>query len=101
MSTPDPAQSKLLFGNKHSALADGTDAAAVKIWLRDSRGRPISGRYVELVADRSGVVIEQPGPTNAVGKALGYVRATTAGPVKIVGFVLPVEDTGSSSSFAG
>lgn len=100
MSTPDPAQSKLLFGNKHQALADGAEEVAVKVRLRDSLGRPVSGRYVELVADRSGVMIDQPGPTDATGKALGYVRATTAGPVRITGVVLPLEDYGSSSSSA-
>lgn len=98
--TPDPAQSKLLFGNKHQATADGVDTVAVKVRLRDSLGRPVPGRYVELLANRSGVTVEQPGPTDAQGRALGYVRASTAGPVSITGVVLPVEDYGSSSSSA-
>ena len=94
--TPDPAQSRLLYGNAHQAVADGAAAVAVKVRLRDSRGRPVPGRIVELMADRNGVEIEQPGPTDATGLALGYVRATTPGPVNISGAVLPLEEEGSS-----
>lgn len=89
--TPDPSRSKLLFGNRHQAVADGMTAIAIKVRLVDFKDRPVSGRYVELSADRGGVDIEQPGPTNAQGRALGYVRATTEGPVNITGFVLPLE----------
>lgn len=89
--TPDPDRSKLLFGNQHQAVADGVAAVAIKVRLRDSKDRPIAGRLVELMADRDGVEIEQPNPTDAKGLALGYARATTAGPVNITGFVLPVE----------
>ena len=89
--TPDPSRSKLLFGNKHRAVADGATAIAVKIKLRDSRDRPIPARVVELEADRAGVTIEQPGPTDANGFALGFVRASTPGPVNISGTVLPIE----------
>ena len=89
--TPDPSRSKLLFGNRHQAVADGATAIAIKVWLRDSKERPVPGRFVELVADRNGVEIEQPGPTDAQGRALGFVRATTEGPVNITGLVLPVE----------
>jgi hypothetical protein len=96
MSTPDPAQSKLLFGNDHQAVADGVAAVVVKVRLRDSLGRPVSGRLVELMADRNGVDITQPDPTDAKGLALGYVRATTPGAVNISGAVLPLEEVGSS-----
>jgi hypothetical protein len=89
--TPDPYRSKLLFGNRHQATADGVAAIAIKVRLRDSKDRPVSGRLVELMADRAGVDIEQPEPTDAKGLALGYVRATAAGPVNITGFVLPAE----------
>lgn len=98
MSTPDPAQSKLLYGNKHQATSDGVEAVAVKVKLKDSLGRPVEGRTVELAASRSGVTIDQPGPTDASGQALGYVRATTPGPVSVTGIVLPLDEQGSSSS---
>jgi hypothetical protein len=98
MSTPDPTRSKLLFGNRHQAKADGVETVAIKVRLRDFRGRPIAGRYVELMADRDGVEIEQPGPTDATGLAIGLVRATTPGPVNINGVVLPEEELGSSST---
>jgi len=94
--TPDPAHSKLLFGNKHRAVADGEAAIAVKVRLLDALMRPVPGRLVELMADRSGVEIEQPGPTDVRGRSMGFVRATTAGPVNISGVVLPLEETGSS-----
>ena len=100
MSTPDPAQSKLFYGNKHRALSDGVEAVAIKVRLRDSLGRPVEGREVELIASRSGVTIDQPSPTDANGQALGYVRATTPGAVSITGVVLPREDESGSSSSA-
>lgn len=89
--TPDPSRSKLLFGNKHRAVADGVTAIAVKVRLLDSLDRPVPDRTVELAADRAGIEITQPGPTDANGRALGYVRATTPGPVNISGTVLPIE----------
>jgi hypothetical protein len=89
--TPDPSRSKLLFGNRHQAVADGETSIAIKVRLLDFLDRPVPNRLVELVADRSGVDIEQPGPTDAQGRALGLVRATTTGPVNITGFVLPAE----------
>lgn len=88
----DPNNSKLLFGTKPQALADGETAIAVKVRLRDSKARPAAGRQVELAADRSGVEIDQPEPTDTNGLAVGYVRATTPGPVTITGVVLPTEE---------
>lgn len=89
--TPDPSRSKLLFGNVHRALADGESPIVVRVRLRDSLDRPVPDRQVELTADRGGVTIEQPGPTDETGQALAYVRATTPGPVNISGVVLPRE----------
>jgi hypothetical protein len=87
----DPNHSRLLFGTKPRALADGDTAIVVKVRLRDSHDRPVTNRQVELMADRDGVTIEQPDPTDENGLALGYVRATTPGPVNITGVVLPLE----------
>lgn len=87
----DPNHSRLLFGTKPRALADGDTAIVVKVRLRDSHDRPVANRQVELMADRDGVTIEQPDPTDENGLALGYVRATTPGPVNITGVVLPLE----------
>jgi hypothetical protein len=87
----DPNHSRLLFGTRPRALADGTTPIVVKVRLRDSRDRPVTGRQVELMADRAGVTIAQPDPTDANGLALGYVRATTPGPVNITGVVLPAD----------
>lgn len=87
----DPYHSRLLFGTKPRALADGNTAIVVKVRLRDSKDRPVAGRVVELMADRAGVTIEQPPATDATGVALGYVRANVAGPVNITGVILPLE----------
>lgn len=89
MSYVSPTNSKVLYGSKPQVLADGTQAAVVKIRLRDHWNRPVAGRQTELVADVNTVQITQPGPTDNDGLALGYVRSSTPGPVNITARVLP------------
>lgn len=91
MTTASPTNSKLLHGNRPRAKADGVAAVAVKVRLLDSVNKPVANTQVELVADREGVEIEQPGLTDAEGYALGLVRASTPGPVTISCSVLPPE----------
>jgi hypothetical protein len=90
--TVSPVTSKLFYGTGSSAVADGVVALPVKVRLRDSNLRPAAGVAVELVADRAGVTIEQPGLTDATGLAIGFVRATTPGPVNISCLVLQTEE---------
>lgn len=90
MSYVSAENSKLLYGTQRRVAADGTHAGVVKVVLRDHACKPVSGRRVELLADREDVTIIQPPLTNDAGLALGYVRTSTAGPVVITGRVIPV-----------
>lgn len=91
MTTVSATNSKLLYGNRPLAKADGVETIAVKVKLRDSTNKPVANTQVELTADRDGVEIEQPGPTNEEGYSLGLVRAITPGVVTISCAVLPTE----------
>lgn len=93
-----PTNSKLLYGTKPHAKSDGVEEILVKVRLRDAQNNPIPNRQVELVADRDGVIIEQPaGPTNTDGLTTGTVRATTPGPVNISALVYPPSSSSSSN----
>lgn len=92
MTTVSPITSKLFYGTGSRAKADGVETLSVKVRLRDSQLRPVAGVQVELVADRAGVTIEQPGPTDAKGLAIGFVTATTPGPVNISCLVPQAEE---------
>ena len=91
MTTASPSNSKMLHGNRPLAKADGVESIAVKVRLLDSTNKPVANTQVELTADRAGVEIDQPGPTDAEGYAIGLVRASTPGPVNISCSVLPPE----------
>ena len=92
MTTVSPTRSKLLYGTRPLAKADGVETIAVKVKLLDSLDRPVANTQVELVADRAGVTIEQPPPTDENGLAVGLVRATTPGPVSIRAAVVSNND---------
>lgn len=83
MSTFSPTYSKLFHGNKPFVLANGKDAAAIKVRLRDAENNPIPWRQVELVADGQNVIVAQPPVTQADGTAIGYIVATTPGVITI------------------
>lgn len=87
-----PNTSKLLYGTKPQVRANGEDAGVVTVRLRDDCNQPVSGRIVLLSADRNDVEIEQPGPTNAEGLAIGYVRSNVPGPVNITGTIQPLTE---------
>jgi hypothetical protein len=93
MSYVSPEHSKLLYGTRPHIVADGAQQGVVKIRLRDDNDNPVSGRQVELTADREDVAIVQPGLTDANGAALAYVTSTVPGPVNISGRVVPVTPT--------
>ena len=94
MSYVSPENSKILYGNDARAAADGSDAVAVKVRLRDHKNRPVAGRTVELYTDNADAVIEQPtAPTDSEGIALGYVRSATVGNVVINCRVIPTPTT--------
>lgn len=99
MTFVSPTNSKLLYGTKPTATADGTEQIVVKARLRDEKNQPVANRLVEFAADREGVIITQPTqPTGADGLAVGYVAAVTPGPVNISAVVHPEAQETSSSS---
>lgn len=83
MQTFSPTNSKLFHGNKPFVVANGKDAAAIKIRLRDNDNQPIAWRQVELVATGENVIVSQPGLTQADGTAVGYIQAATPGVITI------------------
>lgn len=99
MTFVSPTNSKLLYGTKPTATADGESKIVVKARLRDEKNQPVANRLVEFVADREGVIIVQPTqPTGIDGLAVGYVSAATPGPVNISAVVHPEAQETSSSS---
>lgn len=83
MSTFSPTYSKLFHGNKPFVIANGKDAAAIKVRLRDAENNPIPWRQVELVADGQNVIVAQPAVTQEDGTSIGYIVATTPGVVTV------------------
>jgi hypothetical protein len=83
MQTFSPTNSRLLHGNRPFVLANGKDAAAIKIQLRDDENNPIPFRQVELVADGQNVIVSQPALTQPNGIAVGYITATAPGVINI------------------
>ena len=101
MSYVSPENSKLLYGTKPNAAADGVARIAVKARLLDENKKPVAGRLVEFAADRAGVIIEQPtAPTGTDGLAVGFVAAATPGPVVISASVFPEETSSADASSA-
>jgi ribosomal protein S12 methylthiotransferase accessory factor YcaO len=87
-----PHTSKLLYGTKPQIRADGTEAGVVTVRLRDDCNQPVAGRLVVLTANRNDVTIQQPGPTNEEGLAVGYVRTSVPGTVVITGTIQPITE---------
>lgn len=99
MSYVSPVNSKLLYGTKPEARADGVARIAVKARLLDENNKPVAGRLVEFAADRAGVIIEQPTqPTGADGLAVGFVSAVTPGPVNISASAMLAPQSSDSAS---
>lgn len=93
MSTnASPTASKLLHGRSPHVLANGQEPGVVAIRLRDDCNNPVAGRTVVLIADREDVTIEQPGPTDQNGLALGYIRTSVPGPVIVNGIIQPLPE---------
>jgi hypothetical protein len=59
-------------------LADGKTAADIIVLVRDRFGNPVTNTQVTLVSSRDDS-IEQSGPSNQQGIAVGRIRSTKAG----------------------
>jgi len=100
-STVSPIKSKLLYGTRPIAPADGDAFVLVKVRLLNSRDEAVVGVTPELFADRAGVEIVQPGPTDSTGMTTGYIKATTPGPVTIKARVYATAEESAQSSEQG
>jgi len=74
---PDADRSRLM-SSRTTVLADGKTAADIIVLVRDRFGNPVSNAQVTLISSREDG-IEQPGPSNQQGVAIGHVRSTTPG----------------------
>lgn len=84
MAVFSPTNSRLLYGRRPFVLANGKDAAAIKVQLRDENNQPIVGGQVELVIESGqNVIVSQPELTDAAGNTVGYLTATSPGVVQI------------------
>ncbi|MCP4590184.1 MAG: hypothetical protein GY842_05540, partial [bacterium] len=60
-------------------VADGVSPSAITVVLRDGNDNPLPGHRVEINAPGLAVTVTQPSaPTDALGRATGYVRSTHA-----------------------
>lgn len=94
-----PTRSRVLYGARPVAPADGETPILIKVKLRDIHDRPVVGRLVELSTDLEGVAITQPEATDAHGYALGLLYSTVPGTAKITATIL--SDDSSESSEGG
>lgn len=78
-----PTLSRIFYGNRPLILANGIDGASIKIRIKDTEGAAMQDMQAELVADREGVELVQPGLTNNEGLSVGYIKSITNGPVTI------------------
>jgi hypothetical protein len=76
-SMPDAEQSRLV-ASRVTMLADGKTAADIIVLVRDRFGNPVTNAQVTLISSREDG-LEQPGPSNQQGIAVGRVRSTKAG----------------------
>jgi hypothetical protein len=83
MKQISPTLSRIFYGNRPLILANGIDGAAIKIRVKNTDNEPMADMQAEFVADRDGVELVQPTLTNNEGSAVGYVKATTIGPVTL------------------
>jgi hypothetical protein len=74
---PDADRSRLM-SSRTTVLADGKTTADIIVLVRDRFGNPVSNAQVTLISSREDG-IEQPGPSNQQGVAIGHVRSTTSG----------------------
>jgi len=95
MATFSPTNSRLLHGNRPFVLANGKDAATIKIQIRDTDNQPVAGAFVQLYADPWKTPIDlrhikfsDVVKTDGDGNALGYVTATSPGHYAIYARVL-------------
>jgi hypothetical protein len=74
---PDAEQSRLV-SSRVTTPADGKTTATIVVQVRDQFGNAVTGARVTLISSREDR-IEQPGPSNAQGVAVGRIRSSKSG----------------------
>jgi len=59
--------------------ANGQDASQIVVEVRDKNNNPVPGIQVRLISSRQSDDLEQPGKTNAAGKATGRIASKQSG----------------------
>lgn len=79
-AVPDASRSSVAVDRASGVRADGADRATVTVTVRDSAGKPLSGRTVLVEVLGEGTSVTQPaGTTNASGVATASVSSTQVG----------------------
>jgi hypothetical protein len=74
---PDAEQSRLI-SSRVTIPADGKTPANITVLVRDQFGNAVTGASVTLISNRDDR-IDQPGPSNAQGIAIGRIRSGKPG----------------------
>jgi hypothetical protein len=74
---PDAEQSRLV-SSRMTVPADGKTSANIVVQVRDQFGNAVTGARVTLISSRQDRV-EQPGPSNAQGIAIGRIQSSSPG----------------------
>jgi len=84
------ATSTVVATPRTGLVADGVDAAAVTVTVRDGAGNPVAGATVTLQATGSGNVFVQPtGVTDGAGVVTGTFASTVAESKRLLAFANP------------
>jgi adhesin/invasin len=79
-AAPDASRSSVAVDRASGVRADGADRVTITVTVRDSAGKPLSGRTVLVEVPGDGTSVTQPsGATNASGVATASVISTQAG----------------------
>jgi hypothetical protein len=83
-----------VVADPESALRDGVDTSTITVTIRDGFGNPVPDQEILLEATGSGnLLVQPPGPTDALGQAAGTLASTESGEKTISAKVGPSGNT--------
>ncbi|KFE62909.1 Ig-like domain-containing protein [Hyalangium minutum] len=87
-AAPDASRSTVAVDRASGVRADGVDRATITVTVRDSTGKPLSGRTVIVEVPGEGASVTQPaGATNASGVTTASVTSSQAGSRQVIASV--------------